>query len=125
MAELLIRLHPKWNQDTQLQHGSTHPGDVIAACDDNWRWSAAELTNPEWLIVCFPGVPVSAFQDMDRPLLDAEGVLLLKRQHHFEPEALRLISRQGARRVVLDAQRAAKLLAARKSKQVPGRIVLM
>lgn len=26
-------------------------GDVIAICPDNWPWSPAELTNPDWRIV--------------------------------------------------------------------------
>lgn len=64
MAELLVRIKDKVNPDFYLNAQCGKRGDVIAVQPDGWSWSPRERTNPEWMIVQFPGVPVAEFSDL-------------------------------------------------------------
>ncbi len=44
--EALIRV-----VDKGVAEDCSKAGDVIAICADNWAWSSAERTNPDWRII--------------------------------------------------------------------------
>lgn len=46
MAEILVRV-----VDKGVAEGCSKAGDVISVCADNWAWSPAERTNPDWRII--------------------------------------------------------------------------
>jgi hypothetical protein len=57
MCELLIRLIDKpLSGDSTVDCGRTRRGDVVSACPDGWEWSAAERSNPAWIIVKIPAM---------------------------------------------------------------------
>ena len=49
--ELLIRIVDKQPATSTMHETASQWGDVITVCADGWQWSAAELTNPDWIIV--------------------------------------------------------------------------
>jgi|JI10StandDraft_1071094.scaffolds.fasta_scaffold410005_2 hypothetical protein len=49
--ELLIRTVDKQPAVSMLSETSSQRGDVICALPDGWEWSAAERSNPDWIIV--------------------------------------------------------------------------
>lgn len=59
MAELLIRVVDKVNDNLYLDCQCTKRGDVIVVCPDGWVWSKEERTNPDWRIVSIPKMSVS------------------------------------------------------------------
>lgn len=54
MAELLIRVVDKVNDDPEKNAQCSKAGDVIVVCPDGWPWSAAERTEPFWRVVRVP-----------------------------------------------------------------------
>lgn len=51
MAELLVRVVDKTNDDPYLDVRCTKRGDVIVVKPDGWAWGKQELANPDWRIV--------------------------------------------------------------------------
>lgn len=51
MAELLVRVIDKINDDFYKNCQCTKRGDVIAVKPDGWLWSSEELRNPDWRII--------------------------------------------------------------------------
>lgn len=99
MAELLVRIIDKVNDDPYLDVHCTKRGDVIVVRPDGWAWGQKEINNPEWRIVklqasvseCLqflsPELPQSATPDrmvrkrafmLDIDLLDAGEVKVEK-----------------------------------------------
>ena len=58
MAELLVRVVDKVNDDPYLDCHCTKRGDVIVIAPDGWSWGREELTNPHWRIVKAPNISV-------------------------------------------------------------------
>jgi len=62
MCELLVFLTDKASDpDPAINLTYMKRGYVIVVCEDGWQWSQAELTNPDWVVVQVPGVPVSEY----------------------------------------------------------------
>lgn len=59
MAELLVRVVDKINNDPYLNVKCSKRGDVISVQPDGWVWGKEEYKNPEWRILKFPSVTVS------------------------------------------------------------------
>lgn len=63
MAELLIRIRDKVNQDSiYLDCSCLKRGDVVTVQRDGWPWGDKELSNPDWRILAVPGTSVNVFQ---------------------------------------------------------------
>lgn len=55
--ELYVRILSKTNPGKPYLCAQLHKaGDVIVVCPDNHEWGLAELSSPEHVIVCVPGV---------------------------------------------------------------------
>lgn len=72
MAELLIRVVDKTHADPMKDVKLTKRGDVICVQEDNWPWSEAEKTNPDWRIFKWPSSTVSALNVFLTPELSTE-----------------------------------------------------
>lgn len=72
MAELLVRVVDKVNDDPYLDVQCTKRGDVIVVQPDGWVWGAEELKNPDWRIVQAPNISVSAATAFLGPELDTD-----------------------------------------------------
>lgn len=59
MAEMLVRVVDRSNNDPLLDARLTKRGDVIAICDDGHAWSALERSGTPWIIVRVPGATVA------------------------------------------------------------------
>lgn len=70
MCELLVRIKDKVDTDIYVDVGLPKRGDVITIQEDGWGWSAAELKNPEWQIIKYPGVSVESLMDFITPEVD-------------------------------------------------------
>ncbi len=71
MAELLVRVKDKINEDFYLNCQCTKAGDVICIQPDGWNWGREELKNPDWRIIKMPGVKesdLSAFLQPELPV---------------------------------------------------------
>lgn len=62
MAEILLRVHDKVNDDLYLDCKCTKRGDVIVVSPDGWNWGTEERSLPFYRIVKMPGVSVAAAQ---------------------------------------------------------------
>lgn len=63
MAEMLVRVVDKVNEDFYRNLRCTKRGMVIVVVPDGHVWSTQELTNPDWRIVKILGVPVHAVSE--------------------------------------------------------------
>jgi len=68
VAELLVRTEdkPKTGNPYIDRHRSGR-GCVIAIQPDGWKWSKAELANPQWRVVQLPGIPVEKLTQLTAP----------------------------------------------------------
>lgn len=64
MAELLVRIQDRKGFDPILNALALRPGDVVAVCPDDWKWTPAEIENPDWRIIKMPGLDVEALGDL-------------------------------------------------------------
>lgn len=62
MAEILVRVVDKVNEDYYLNCGCTKRGDVIVVAPDGWKWGVEERANPEWRILSLPQYSVEDLQ---------------------------------------------------------------
>lgn len=70
MCELLVRVVDKINEaDFYKDCQCTKRGDVITIQEDGWAWGKKELSNPDWRIIKFPGVPASEMSAFLQPEL--------------------------------------------------------
>ena len=60
MAEFLIRVTDKVNDDPYLDAQCTKRGDIIVIVEDGWAWTKEEQTNPHWRILKAPSISVDA-----------------------------------------------------------------
>jgi len=67
MAELLVRIADKVNEDFYLNLQCTKRGDVIVVCPDGWPWGREEVNAPHWTIIKLPGVPVEEVEHLVSP----------------------------------------------------------
>lgn len=72
MCELLVRVVDKINPDPYLNVGLTKRGDVIAVCPNGWNWGTAELSNPEWRIICLPNVTETEVASLLQPEVNTD-----------------------------------------------------
>ena len=73
MAELLIRSVDKVNAESAYADAScSKRGDVIAICDDGWKWGPGELHSGEHVIVKLPGVPIEKVSAYLLPEVDKD-----------------------------------------------------
>lgn len=72
MAELLVRVVDKVNDDFYLNCKCTKRGDVIVAQPDGWLWGKEELANPDWRIFKLPDMKLADAQAMLAPELDVD-----------------------------------------------------
>lgn len=102
MAELLIRVVDKSNDDPYLDVQCLKRGDVVVICEDGHEWSQAELTNPEWRILKVPGVTLVQAEAFLGPEVDEDPT-----------QPSRVLQRR-AFKVDLDDVRVAKIMSAEK-----------
>ena len=83
--ELLIRITDKQPIVSMDYEKSSQRGDVICACPDGWAWSAAERTNPDWIIVSadITEIEAGALLESSRP-----GEPQYRRRIGVNPDAL-------------------------------------
>lgn len=67
MAEVLIRLVDKKNDDPYLDAAASKMGDVVAVEEDGWAWSETERTHSEWLLLSVPDAVRDDFDSYLRP----------------------------------------------------------
>lgn len=71
MAELLIRVKDKRNQDDPIADRlCTKRGDVIVVCADGHPWSERERTSVDWRILMLPGIDPAYLADLVRPEIE-------------------------------------------------------
>lgn len=63
MCELLVRVVDRISLDPQAGPASL-AGNVIHRAPDGWNWSAAEISNPAWVVLKIPGIDCTTFDDM-------------------------------------------------------------
>jgi len=56
MAEFLVRVVDKVNEDPVLNAGCTKRGHVISVCPDGHQWSPAELAGNPWVVLRCPNI---------------------------------------------------------------------
>jgi hypothetical protein len=68
VAELLVWVaeYPKTG-DPYVDRSRPSAGCVITIQPDGWKWSKAELTNPDWRVVKLPGIPVEKLTQLTAP----------------------------------------------------------
>lgn len=71
MAELVVRVQDKVNEDFYLDCQCTKRGDVIEVRPDGWAWSKLERSNPDWRIIRVP-MSVSEAQAFLAPELNTD-----------------------------------------------------
>jgi hypothetical protein len=54
MAEFLVRIRDKEGHNV----GLLGEREVVSVCEDGWKWSRIELSNPDWRILKVPGMTV-------------------------------------------------------------------
>lgn len=73
MAELLVRVVDKVNRDDPyLDAKCLKRGDVVCVCPDGWKWSPAELKNPDWRVLHMPGLSVEKAEVFLGPEIDED-----------------------------------------------------
>lgn len=72
MAELLVRVIDKINDDPVLNTKCMKRGDVVVVCPDGWGWSKEELTNPFWRIIKMPNLSMEEANRFLAPELDTD-----------------------------------------------------
>lgn len=72
MAELLVRVVDKVNEDFYLNCQCTKRGDVIVAVPDGWLWGKEELRDPQYRIIVMPGLSLGDAQSMTAPEFDKD-----------------------------------------------------
>ena len=85
MAEFLVRVIDKINQDIYVDCGCLKAGDVVAICPDGWGWGNDELTSPAWRIVAIPAVAVVQAQAFlaTEPAIDPNNPSKMLRRRGF------------------------------------------
>jgi hypothetical protein len=118
MAELLVRVVDKVNKaSARLDAQCTKRGDVIAVQPDGWTWGKQELVNPEWRILCVPGLTVNEASPWLAPQLPEapdDTRPLYRRAFHLDLQASTF---DGLRAWLDDGTRAAPLALLGESKQ--------
>lgn len=67
MAEILLRVVDKTNEDKALDAQCSKRGDVIVVKPDGWPWGTEELKSDFWRVVKLPGVDPDALTDLAMP----------------------------------------------------------
>lgn len=112
MAELLLRVVDKSNPDDPYKDVKlTKRGDVIVVMPDGWAWGAEELSNPQWRILKWPALSMSAASAFLSPEIDTapqpvgDNPMLQRRGFSFDLDAA--IIPAGLRTWLADDTRAA------------------
>lgn len=127
MAEILLRVVDKTNEDKALDAQCSKRGDVIVVKPDGWPWGREELKSDVWRIVKLPGVDPDSLRDLIEPLWtdEREPQLVKKRAKKLDIDKLEAVllqkideTKQGDRKaeVSLTVQEATQLLSAREIK---------
>lgn len=110
MAELLVRVVDKVNEDFYLNCQCTKRGDVIVVQPDGWGWGLEELKNPDWRIIVMPELSLAEAEAMLAPELPVDPLnpskTLQRRAFKFDLSTLEKSSNE-AKDYLLDATRAA------------------
>lgn len=113
MAELLIRVVDKVNEDFYLNCQCTKRGDVVVAQPDGWAWGLEELKNPDWRIVVMPELSLGDAQAMLAPELDKDpkspSKTLQRRAFKFDLDAL-ATSSPDAKAFLADGKRSSPII---------------
>lgn len=90
MAELLVRIVDKTNDDPYLDVRCTKRGDVITVQPDGWAWGKEELANPEWRIVKIAASVAECLQFLspELPQSATPDRMIRKRAFKFDLEKL-------------------------------------
>jgi len=110
MCEFLIRIVDKVNNTDKIKNSQLKKrGDVVVIVDDGWPWSPKELTNPDWEIKKFPGIPkekMSGFIAGDTTALDSFGrrVDLYWQPRRFKFDLQKILPNKPTETEVLTAQ---------------------
>lgn len=67
MAEILLRVVDKTNEDKALDALCSKRGDVIVVKPDGWPWGTEELKSDVWRVVKLPGVDPETLVDLAMP----------------------------------------------------------
>lgn len=130
MAEILLRVVDKTNDDKQLDAQCSKRGDVIVVMPDGWAWGREELKSDVWRIVKLPGVDPDSLRDLTGPVVARVGeelVIVRKRAKRLAVDKLDVLlqqkldeSKQGDEKavVVLSAKEATDLIAQRETKVI-------
>ncbi len=109
MCEALIRVVDKVNSDPYLDCKCLKRGDIIAVVEDGWPWGKEELSNPDWRIVKFTSISVSAVMAFLGPEIDTDAAhpsrMLRRRAFSFDLSSTSLP--QAFRNWLADSTRAA------------------
>lgn len=119
MCEALIRVANKSTKDTDPRHAHrSQRGDVIVVMPDGHVWTRIELTNPEWRVVRFPGLPPEALGDLVQPVYDRGGKLIQRRARGIDLDSIKALSESlvNGKVNVLPPGQLPNFLAARKNK---------
>lgn len=88
MCEVVFRVMDKAAPDDPRRAVRTSRGCVIDVLPDGWGFSERELTNPEWRIVRFPGLPQEAFADCQQPIYDRDRKLVARRARAVDLDSI-------------------------------------
>ena len=88
MAELLVRVIDKVNEDPEKDVGCLKRGDVVVVCPDGWGWSEKERKNSDWRILRVP-YTVGECQDLLTPQDDGKS--------EFDPTKSKTLLRRAAK----------------------------
>ena len=136
MAELLVRVVDKTNDDKKLDAQCSKRGDVIVVQPDGWPWGREELKSEVWRIVKLPGVDPGTLVDLVMPefaIKDGGVVVVRKRAKGLALDKLDAVllqkldeTKQGDQKAVVELSglEAVALLAARETKIADGKVVI-
>lgn len=92
MAEIAVVVVDTISSDFYQDCMCYKAGDIIEVLPDGWSWGVEDLRNPNWRILKFPGVPVTAFTQFTTPQIPTDpknpSKTLLRRAVRFVYSAL-------------------------------------
>lgn len=80
MARLVVRITDNSHPDPEVNKLRTQIGDVVEVCEDGHWFSDGEVKSGQYRIVEVPGVPASAFVNLQEADMNAAGDMFRRRK---------------------------------------------